>query len=97
MENLKLTKLKSLYAILFLAFNSAMVYAQDSSSTSTSTRSSSSVTTETTSVEPWVWIVGAAILIVIIVALTRSSGSKTSAGTTDRVTVTKKVERENDI
>lgn len=97
MKTLKLSKLKSLYAIIFLAFNSAIVFAQDSSSTSTSTRSSSTVTTETTTVEPWVWIVGAAILIIIIVALTRSSGSKTTAGTTDRVTVTKKVERENDL
>jgi hypothetical protein len=45
-----------------------------------------------------VWIVGAAVLIIIIIALTRSSGSsKTTAGSTDRVTVTKKVEREQDV
>jgi hypothetical protein len=93
----KTLNLKSLLAILFLIFlcNSGM--AQDSTSTSTTTKSSSSVTTETTTVEPWVWIVGAAVLIIIIVALVRGNSSRASAGTTDRVTYTKKVTREDDV
>lgn len=92
--------IKSLSAILFLSLIHTIVSAQDSTSSSTTTRSSSSVTTETTGVEPWVWIVGAAVLIIIIVALVRgnSSGrSKAEAGTTDKVTYTKKVSREDNV
>ncbi len=92
----KQVNLKNLYAILFLSLTTFMANAQDSTTTSTTTRSSKSVTTETTTVEPWVWIVGAAVLIIIIVALVRGNSSKPAAGTTDRVTYTKKVEREEE-
>jgi len=93
----KTLNLKSLSAILFLSLLSISGMAQDSTSTSTTTKSSSSVTTETTTVEPWVWIVGAAVLIIIIVALVRGNSSKISAGTTDRVTYSKKVTSEDDV
>ena len=46
--------------------------------------------------QPWVWVVGAAVLIIIIVLLTRGSGGR-SAGTTDKVTYTKQVTREDDL
>lgn len=88
--------LKHVCAILFLSFTTFMANAQDSTTTSTTTRTSKSVTTETTTVEPWVWIVGAAVLIIIIVALVRGNSSKPAAGTTDRVTYTKKVERKEE-
>ena len=91
----KSINLKSLSAILFLNVVALATMAQDSTSTST-TRTSRTVTTETTTVEPWVWIVGAAVLIIIIVALVRGNSSR-AAGTTDSVTYTKKVTREDDL
>lgn len=88
---------KSLSAILFLSLIHTMVSAQNSTSSST-TKSSSTITTETTTVEPWVWIVGAAVLIIIIVVLVRGkSGTRTESGTTDKVTYTKKVSREDNV
>lgn len=90
------TSFKSLAAILFLSFVNTLSWAQDSTSTKTTTSSSKTISTETTTVEPWVWIVGAAVLIIIIVALVRgNSGGGKSAGTTDSVTYTKKVSRED--
>ena len=97
MENLPMkATYKNFVALVLLTFISTMAWAQDSAATSTTT-SSSQVTTETTSfVEPWVWVVGAAVLIIIIVLLTRGSGGR-SAGTTDKVTYTKQVTREDDL
>jgi len=45
---------------------------------------------------PWVWIVGAAVFILLLIALTRG-GSGRSSASTDRVTVTKTVERDTDV
>ena len=53
---------------------------------------------------PMVWVIGAALFILLLVALTRGGGSsrssktveRTSTGTGDNVTVTKRVERDND-
>lgn len=96
MKNLSIAGYKNFVAILTLAFISTTVWAQDSTATSTKS-TSTNVTTETTSyVEPWVWVVGAAVLIILIVLLTRGSGSR-SAGTTDKVTYTKQVTREDDL
>jgi len=44
---------------------------------------------------PWVWIVGAAVFILLLIALTR--GGSSSSASTDRVTVTKTVERDTDV
>ena len=89
---------KEIGFIFMLTIISAMASAQDSAATSSTTSSSTQITTETTTsfVEPWVWVVGAAILIIIIVALTRGSGTR-SSGTTDKVTYTKHVSREDDV
>lgn len=96
MKNLSIAGYKNWLALVVLTIISTITWAQDSTATST-TSTSTNVTTETTSfVEPWVWVVGAAVLIILIVLLTRGSGSK-SAGTTDKVTYTKQVTREDDL
>jgi fucose permease len=88
---------KNIAALLTLTLISTITWAQDSTATS-ATSSSSKVTTETTSyVEPWVWVVGAAVVIIIIILLTRGSGKSRAAGTTDKVTYTKQVSREDDV
>ena len=81
----------------YLAFLMAMMvqtalWAQDSGGGNS--ESSTSVTrTQTTSTNwyasPWVWVVGVAVFILLLIALLRGSSSKTVAGRTDRVTVTK--------
>ena len=47
---------------------------------------------------PWVWVVGAAVFILLLIALLRGGGgtNRTDASSTDRVTVTKTVERDRD-
>lgn len=98
MKNLNIvTTYKSIVTFVILSMISTMTWAQDSTVTGT-TSSSTKVTTETTSyVEPWVWVVGAAVLIVIIVLLTRGNSSSKAAGTTDKVTYTKEVSKEDNL
>jgi hypothetical protein len=45
---------------------------------------------------PWVWVVGAALFILLLVALT-SGSRRSSAGSSDKVTVTKTVRRDTDV
>ncbi|MEO6252223.1 MAG: hypothetical protein ABIO79_02925 [Ferruginibacter sp.] len=79
---------KQAFLLFVLAISNAMAWAQDS--TVSATTNTSTTTTETWYTAPWVWVVGGAVLILIIVALTRgSSGGSTTAGRTDKVTVTK--------
>lgn len=94
--------------VLFSLFQLA-VMAQDnsgggsgSSSSTTSTQSSKSVdvsVSESTDwyTSPWVWIVGAAVFVLLLVALLSGGRSRRSAASTDRVTVTKTVERDTDV
>lgn len=44
---------------------------------------------------PWVWVVGAAVFIILLVALT-SGRSRSSSGSSDKVTVTKTVTRDTE-
>ena len=46
---------------------------------------------------PWVWVVGAAVFIILLVALTSGGRSRTTSGSSDRVTVTKTVRRDTDV
>ena len=46
--------------------------------------------------QPWVWVVGAAVFILLLVALMRG-GRRDSVTTSDRVTVKKTVERNDDV
>jgi len=46
---------------------------------------------------PWVWVVGAAVFIILLVALTSGGRSRSTSGSSDRVTVTKTVRRDTDV
>ena len=92
----KLITLKSFITLLIFNFIQLMALAQDSTSSSSTT---TSVTTEQTTEwysSPWVWVIGAAVFILLLVALTRGNSGRTTAGGTDKVTVTKTVRRDTD-
>ena len=84
---------KGLYLLIATVLFNAALFAQDSTSTAITTTSSQTTTDRTWYMEPWAWVVGGVIVVLIIVALTRSGGSSS----TDRVTVTKTVDRETGI
>ncbi len=89
--------IKNFIALVLLSLIQIVVLAQDSTST-TSTTSVKVTKEETTNwlSSPWVWVIGGAVFILLLVALLGGSKSKTTAGSSDRVTVTKTVQRDTD-
>jgi hypothetical protein len=87
-------KLKMLFTFMSVCLFQAIAMAQDSTVHTTQTTQSSSETSF--QVEPWMWIVGGVAVLLIIILLLRgqSSNNRTSS---DRVTVTKTVERDTDV
>jgi hypothetical protein len=97
MKNLKkLVALKSFIILLVFNFMQLALQAQDSTSSSSTTTSVSTEQTTQWYTSPWVWVIGAAIFILLLVALLRGNSSRTAAGSSDRVTVTKTVRRDTD-
>jgi hypothetical protein len=106
----KLLTLKPFFLMLFLSLFSLTVWSQNEqggggseSSSTTSTEKKTSInissndSTGTTAwyTSPWVWVVGAAVFILLLVALLSNRGRDTVT-TSDRVQVTKTVERDRD-
>lgn len=102
----RLTKqitLKFFFFTLFAGLFNLMVAAQsdggsggESTTTSTTKKTTTTVTaTDSTAwyTSPWVWVVGAAVFILLLVALLSNRGRDTV--TSDRVRVTKTVERDS--
>ena len=92
----KLLALKSFISLLVFNFIQLALQAQDSTSSSSTT--TTTVSTEQTTQwysSPWVWVIGAAIFILLLVALLRGNSSR-SAGSSDKVTVSKTVRRDTD-
>ena len=85
---------KGLYLVLAALLYNAVSFAQDSTTTATTTTTAQTTTENTWYAQPWAWVVGGIILVLVIVALSRGGGSK---GSTDRVTVTKTIDRETDV
>ena len=93
----KLVTFKSFISLLVFNFIQLVVLAQDSSSSSSTT--TTSISTEQTTewyTSPWVWVIGAAVFILLLVALLRGNSSRSTAGSSDKVTVTKTVRRDSD-
>jgi hypothetical protein len=102
----KLMAIKPLFLLLFLSLFSLTVWSQEeqggeSSTTTTKTEKKTSVSinandstgANTWYTSPWVWVVGAAVFILLLVALLSNRG-RDSVSTSDRVHVTKTVERD---
>lgn len=96
----RLLTLKNFITLLIFNFIQLAVLGQETegSSSSTSTTKTTVTTTEQTDfwASPWVWVIGAAVFILLLVALLRGGSSRTTTGATDRVTVTKTVQRDTD-
>lgn len=93
----KLVTFKSLFILLVFNFMQLVVLAQDTSSSSSST--TTSITTEQSTewyTSPWVWIIGAAVFILLLVALLKGNSGRSTAGSSDKVTVTKTIRRDSD-
>lgn len=86
-------RLKMLFTFMSVCFFQAIAMAQDSTVHTTQT---SQTSTETSfHVEPWMWIVGGVVVLLIIILLLRGQSTNSSTSS-DRVTVTKTVERDTD-
>lgn len=94
---LKSLNLKMLVALIIFTAMQTVLWAQEAENTTTSTKkvNVSVENTETWYSSPWVWVVGAAVFILLLVALL--SGGKGGSASSDRVTVTKTVERDTDV
>jgi len=86
-----------------LVFNliQVVLWAQDDAGSTTTTTKKVDVSVESSSdwyMSPWVWVIGAAVFILLLVALLGGGGrSRTTNNSSDRVTVTKTVERDTDV
>jgi hypothetical protein len=101
MKQLIKFKLPFIISTFMLLLVQLSLFAQDSGGSTGGSESGSATTrttTTTTSTDwytsPWVWVAGAAVFILLLVALLRGrdSGTTTTAGRTDKVTVTKRTE-----
>jgi len=85
----------------FLIFNCLQVvlWAQDQGSSTTSTKKVdiSVSNSDNWYASPWIWVVGIAVFILLLVALLSGGRGRAADTTTDRVTVTKTVERDTDV
>ena len=89
--------MKRAYLSLLTILISFIVFAQEKSTEVDVTLNKDSGGGGNWYASPWVWIVGAAVFILLLVALTSSGRSKTTTGSSDRVTVTKTVKRDTDV
>ena len=100
MKNLlKTMNWKMLITLLVFTVLQTVLWAQEPGSTTTSTKKVD-VTVENTEswyASPWVWVIGAAVFILLLVALLGGGRGRTTDGSSDRVTVTKTVERDTDV
>lgn len=93
--------IKMFITLLVFNFMQLALLAQDNpASGSSSTTKSVDVsvnTKESWYASPWVWVIGAAVFILLLVALLGGNKSRSVDSSSDRVTVTKTVERDTDI
>jgi Na+/H+ antiporter NhaC len=85
-------RLKGFFVLAMVFLFSSIASAQDS--TVTTTQTSRTATETTWHIEPWMWIVGAVVVLLILIGLFRGKSTTVSS---DRVTVTKTVERDTDV
>jgi hypothetical protein len=88
--------MKKAYLSLMTMFFSVLLFAQEKSAEIDVDINKGSDTANWYA-SPWVWVVGAAVFIILLVALTSGGRSRSSSGSTDKVTVTKTVSRDTDV
>ena len=96
---LKSLNLKMLVTLIIFTAIQTVLWAQDAENTTTSTKKVD-VSVESTQnwyASPWVWVIGAAVFILLLVALLSGGRSRSTSASSDRVTVTKTVERDTDV
>jgi hypothetical protein len=97
-QEVKPVNLKMLIMLLLFNIIQVALWAQEGSSTTSSgTKTDVSVTTNHWYASPWVWVVGAAVFILLLVALLGGNRGRSSDTSSDRVTITKTVERDTDV
>ena len=87
--------MKKAYLTLLTVLVNIMVFAQEKS-TDINVDINKEGAGENWYASPWVWVVGAAVFIILLIALTSGGRSRSSSGSTDKVTVTKTVRRDTD-
>ena len=93
---MKPMNLKMFFALIVLNLVQIVLWAQEETTTSTKKVDVSVESSENWYASPWVWVIGAAVFILLLVALLRGGSSRTTTGASDRVTVTKTVQRDTD-
>ncbi len=96
---LKSLNVKMLVTLIIFTALQTVLWAQDAENTTTSTKKVD-VSVESTQnwyASPWVWVIGAAVFILLLVALLSGGRSRSTNSSSDRVTVTKTVERDTDV
>lgn len=93
---MKPMNLKMFFALIVLNLVQIVLWAQEETTTSTKKVDVSVESSENWYASPWVWVIGAAVFILLLVALLGGK-SRSTDSSTDRVTVTKTVERDTDV
>ena len=95
---IKLGNWKMILTLLIFNLVQVVLWAQEETGGSSTTSTKKvDVSVESTHwyTSPWVWVIGAAVFILLLVALL--GGGRSSSTSSDRVTVTKTVERDTDV
>lgn len=85
-----------LFSVVFAAIQT-ILWAQESTTTTTEKVDVSVQRSENWYASPWVWVIGAAVFILLLVALVGGGRGRSTDSSSDRVTVTKTVERDTDV
>ena len=93
---MKPMNLKMFFALIVLNLVQIVLWAQEETTTSTKKVDVSVESSENWYASPWVWVIAAAVFILLLVALLGGK-SRSTDSSTDRVTVTKTVERDTDV
>ena len=93
---MKPMNLKMFFALIVLNLVQIVLWAQEETTTSTKKVDVSVESSENWYASPWVWVIGAAVFILLLDALLGGK-SRSTDSSTDRVTVTKTVERDTDV
>lgn len=86
---------RSFFLLVMAMFIQAVAMAQQDSTVHT-TQTTQTSTETSFHVEPWMWIVGGVVVVLIIILLLRGQSTNSSTSS-DRVTVTKTVERDSNV